>query len=256
MKKYSFPIPDKKWNIEALKKRAQKLFIDTDFAIAAKAVLGGRGILERAYYLRGIEELFTDMYMDKKFAWDLLERITEVEIAYWDIFLDAVGPYVQVIERASDLGTQLGLFISPGLYREFLKPFEKRIISFIKNNASSAKIWFHSCGAISELIEDFIETGVDILNPVQPLAKGMNLQELKKKFGSRICFHGGIDPQKAMIDSIDDVKREVEARIKAFAPGGGYILAPANHIQEDVPAENVIFLYNYSKEFGKYPIKT
>jgi len=255
LKGYIFPSASKNWNLNALSSRAEDLYNNTDYAIAAKSVLGGGGILERAYYLRGIEELFTDMYMNKKFVWDLLERITEVEISYWDVFLGAVGPYIHIIERASDLGTQLGLFISPGLYREFLKPFEKMIIKFLKSKAPHAKMWFHSCGAISELIEDFIDNGVEILNPVQPLAKDMDSVQLKKKFGDRICFHGGIDLQKAMIGTIEDVKNEVERRVKAFAPGGGYILAPANHIQEDVPAENVVFLYNYAKEFGKYPIK-
>ena len=117
------------------------------------------------------------------------------------------------------------------------------------------KLWYHSCGAVSELIDDFLDFGTDILNPVQPLATGMDSFELKKRYGDRLCFHGGIDLQKAMPGTIEDVKREVETRIRAFAPGGGYILAPANHIQDDTPPENIVFLYQYAKEFGTYPIK-
>ena len=129
------------------------------------------------------------------------------------------------------------------------------MFDFIKSKAPKAKIWFHSCGAVSEIIEDFIDIGVDILNPVQPLAAGMDSFELKKRFGKRISFHGGIDLQKAMIGSIDDVREEVEKRIRAFAVGGGYILASSNHIQDDTPPENVIFLFEHAKKFGRYPIK-
>lgn len=254
LEKYQFPAPEKKWNVDDLKNRAEHLSENTDYAIVAKEVVSGGGILERSYYLRGVEELFSDMYLNKKFAMELIGRVAEIEIAYWDIFLSAVGPHVDIIQRASDLGTQRSLIISPEHYREFLKPFEKKIFDFIKSKAPKAKLWFHSCGAVSEIIEDFIDIGVDILNPVQPLAAGMDSFELKKRFGKRICFHGGIDLQKAMIGSIDEVREEVEKRIRAFAVGGGYILASSNHIQEDTPPENVIFLFEYAKKFGQYPI--
>jgi uroporphyrinogen decarboxylase len=178
-----------------------------------------------------------------------------VEIAFWDMFLDAAGDYVDIVQKVADLGTQRGLFISKELFREFIKPAEARVFDFIRKKAPHIKLWFHSCGAVSEIIDDFIDWGVDILNPIQPLAEGMDSAELKKRFGDKLCFHGGIDLQRAMPGSIDDVKREVETRIRALAPGGGYILAPANHIQNDTPPENVITLYEYAKEFGTYPIK-
>jgi uroporphyrinogen decarboxylase len=107
---------------------------------------------------------------------------------------------------------------------------------------------------VSSLIDDFIDIGVEILNPVQPLAAGMDSAELKKRYGRRLSFHGGIDLQKALPGSPDDVRREVETRIGAFGPGGGYILAPANHIQQDTPAENVVLLYRYAAEYGRYPL--
>jgi len=253
--KYQFPTPGKDWDVEDLKNRAEHLSKNTDYAIVAKEVVSGGGILERSYYLRGVEELFSDMYLNEKFAMELIGRVAEVEMAYWDIFLDAVGPHVDIVQRASDLGTQLSLIISPEHYRKFLKPFEKKIFDFIKSKAPKAKIWFHSCGAVSEIIEDFIDIGVDILNPVQPLAAGMDSFELKKRFGKRISFHGGIDLQKAMIGSTDDVKEEVEKRIRAFAVGGGYIMASSNHIQDDTPPENVVFLFEHAKKFGRYPIE-
>jgi len=255
LENYSWPVPEKSWEVGHLREKARYLFENTDYAIVAKSVLSGGGIFERCYYLRGIQEFFVDMSVNKDFARYLVEKVAQIEIALWDIFLEAVGPYVHIVQRASDYGTQQGLLISPQLYREILKPAEARVIAFIKEKAPSAKIWFHSCGAVSELIEDFIEIGIDILNPVQPLARSMDSFYLKKKFGKRICFHGGIDLQKALPGDIKDVQREVKTRICAFAPGGGYILAPANHIQADTPAENVVFLYKFAREFGKYPIK-
>jgi uroporphyrinogen decarboxylase len=251
---YNWPFPEKTWDVSGLKERARYLYEDTDYAVVAKAVFGGGGLLERSYYLRTIDNLFIDMATDKDFALSLVDHVAQVEMALWDIYLSAVGPYVHIVQRASDLGTQLAPFISPALYREILKPYEEKVFSFIRQRAPQVKLWFHSCGAVSEIIDDFIEIGVDILNPVQPLAVGMDSYQLKKRYGKRICFHGGIDIQKALPGCIDDVKKEIETRIDAFGPSGGYILAPVNHIQDDTPAENVVFLYEYACRYGQYPL--
>jgi uroporphyrinogen decarboxylase len=254
VEKYHWPIPDKNWDTTELRERARYLHEATDYAVVAKAVFGGGGLLERSYYLRTIDKLFIDMVDNRDFAHCLMDRVTQVELALWDLYLEAVGPYVHIVQRASDLGTQLAPFISPNLYREILKPYEARVFAFIKKKVPHAKIWFHSCGAVSDMIEDFIDIGVDILNPVQPLAVGMDSFQLKKRFGDRLCFHGGIDLQKALPGSIEDVQREVETRIDAFGPGGGYVLAPSNHIQADTPAENVVCLYEYARQYGEYPL--
>ncbi len=252
---YKAPVPQKKWDVSALAERAKKLHDENEYAIVAKAVLGSGGMFERCGYLRTIDQFLMDMLIDKDAAHAIIDKIVEAEIAMWDIFLDAAAPYIDIVQRVADLGTQTGLFISPELFREFIKPAEAKVYDYIKSRAPQVKIWFHSCGAISELIEDIIDIGTEILNPVQPLAAGMDSAELKKRFGDRLCFHGGIDLQKAMPGSIDDVRRECETRIRAFGKGGGYILAPANHFQNDTPAENIVFLYQYAKEFGTYPIK-
>jgi uroporphyrinogen decarboxylase len=250
---YKWPEPQG-WNTDMLRERARHYFEDTDYCVVAKAVLDGAGILERCYYLRSIDELFVDMIEREDLVHHLIDKITNIEIALWDMYLDAVGPYVQVIQRAADLGTQTSLFMSPKFFRKFFKPAEDKVYRFIKSKAPHVKIWFHSCGAIEPLIGDFLDLGVDILNPVQPLCKGMDSFELKKKYGDKLCFHGGIDIQKALPGSLDDITREVETRINAFAPGGGYILAPANHIQKDTPGENVIQMYRHAALYGKYPL--
>ena len=252
---YKAPLPEKKWDTTATAARAKYLREKTDFAIVGKSIIGPGGMFERCAYLRSIDDFFIDMMVNKDLAHHLINQIVDVEIAFWDMFLDAAGDYVDIVQKVADLGTQTGLFISKELFREFIKPAEARVFDFIKKKAPHIKLWFHSCGAVSEIIDDFLDWGIDILNPIQPLATGMDSAELKKRFGDRVCFHGGIDLQRAMPGSVDDVKREVETRIRALAPGGGYILAPANHIQNDTPPENVITLYEYAKEFGTYPIK-
>jgi len=180
---YAWPIPDSSWDVSKLRERARFLFEDTDYAVVAKAVFGGGGIFERCYYLRSIDTFLVDMGVNKDLARYLVERVMEVEIALWKIFLEAVGPYVHVVQRASDLGTQLAPFISPALFREILKPFETKVIQYIKQTVPHAKLWFHSCGAVSELIDDFIDMGIDILNPVQPLAR--------IRSGGRLCTGTG-----------------------------------------------------------------
>jgi len=251
---YKAPMPTKVWDMTATKERAKRLREETDYCIVAKGLIGPGGMFERCGYIRGMDDFFIDMMVNKEAAHYLVDEITRCEMAYWDIFLDAVGPYVDIVQRVADVGMQCGLMISKELYREYIKPAEKKVYDHIKKMAPHVKIWYHSCGAISELIPDFLDFGTEILNPVQPLAAGMDSFELKRKFGDRLCFHGGIDLQKAMPGTKEDVIEEVKTRIKAFAPGGGYILSPANHIQNDTPPENVITLFEAAREYGKYPL--
>ena len=234
--------------------RAKYLREETDYCIVAKSIIGPGGMFERCGYIRSMDDFFVDLMINPEAAQHLIDEIVKSEIAQWDIFMDAVGPYVDIIQRVGDLGTQNGLIISPELYREFIKPAEQKVYDFIRSKAPHVKTWYHSCGAVSELIPDFLDFGTEILNPVQPLAKGMESSELKAKFGDRLCFHGGIDLQKAMPGTKEDVIEEVKKRISSFGKGGGYILAPANHIQNDTPPENVITLFEAAHEFGKYPL--
>jgi uroporphyrinogen decarboxylase len=254
LRRYPWPAPSRSWNTEALRERARFLFEETDYAVVAKGVLDGAGIFERCCYLKSYEDFLVDMCVDEPLARFMIEKVTEVEMALWEIYLDAVGPHVHVIQRASDFGTQQSLLLSPELYREFLKPADIKVADFLRGKAPGVKLWFHSCGAVRPLIGDFLDCGVEILNPVQPLAEGMDSAALKRDFGDRLCFHGGIDLQKAMVGNRDDVRREVKLRISTLGRGGGYIVAPANHIQKDTPAQNVLELYRCAREYGAYPL--
>ena len=138
-----------------------------------------------------------------------------------------------MVQIEDDLGSQTGPLIPLSLYRKYIKPYHKKLCDFI-HKRTDAKIMIHSDGAIETFIPDLIDVGIDVLNPVQPLAKGMDTRTLKEKYGDKICFHGGIDTQKVLpYSSLKEVKEEVKKRIRDLAPGGGYILAPSHNIQVD-----------------------
>jgi len=249
---FPWPNPYDPGRTFGLKDEVRDLYKNSSYAIVAG--LNVSGILEYCSWMRGMDQLCLDMYLNKKYVHTLVEKITEVIIGFFDVLLREVGPYIQIVEWADDLGSQKGLLFSPEMYREFFKPAEKKVINFIKSH-TDAKLLFHSCGSIVDLLEDLIEIGVDIINPIQPLAAGMDPQTLKKRFGGRVCFHGGIDEQQLLPNATPtEVETEVKRVIQILAPNGGYIVAPSHNIQIDVPCENVIAIYRAAKKYGVYPI--
>jgi len=225
----------------------------TDYAVVARTPTS-LGMFETCCALRGTEQFLMDLIVNKPLAHCLLQGVLSVYKSVYDLMLRRAGPYVDIVQIASDYGSQSSLIISPTTYREMLKPYDAALIAWIRERAPQAKIMLHSCGAIFPLIPDWIEIGIDILNPLQPLAAGMNSRRIKANFGDRLSFHGAIDIQRALPGTPESVRREVEERISALAPGGGYILAPANDVQADVPATNIILLYQLAKEIGRYPL--
>ncbi len=254
LKDYPWPDPFDPIRTKGLREEAKRLYYDTDYAIISGEI--GGGLFEYACWLRGMENYLVDMMLNKEFAIKLIEKIFEVEKNLWEVFLTAVGDYVQIVEVADDYGTQEEPMISPELFREIIKPYHKRLVSFIKEvTGGKVKVKHHTCGSVYDLVEDLIDCGVDVLNPVQPLAKNMKPEKLKPKFGKRICFHGGIDEQYVLPrGTVEEVREEVRRKINGFAKGGGYILSPAHCIQPDVPPENIVAMYDAAYEFGKYPL--
>lgn len=167
---YSWPDAYVGNRIRGLKEEVEDLYQNSDYAIAGGLVAGP---FETALKMRGFEQFFTDMLLNKKFVLALMERITNVIIGYYDIFLSAAGKYLTVIETSDDLGTQTGPMISLDLYRNIIKPYHRKIVNFIKSK-TDAKIFFHSCGSVNNFIDDLADVGIDILNPVQPHAKNMD----------------------------------------------------------------------------------
>ena len=241
LKNFKWPDFNDSSRVEGLKSRAKWLYKNTDFALATGSV-GGR-IFEQAQWLRGMQLFLEDLVINKDFAEALMDKLLELQKQFFNLYLGAVGEYIEVICMGDDFATQNSLLISPQLFRKMIKPKLAELYSYVKEK-TKAKILHHSCGAVFPLIGDLIEIGVDILNPVQPLAKDMDILKLKKLFGKRICFWGGIDEQKLLpFGELQSIKKEVEYTIDIFGQNGGYILSPAHNIQPDVKPENIIALY-------------
>jgi len=210
---------------------------------------------ERAYAMQGLENFLLNMALHPDFAVALLKKNAEQCKTLMAAFLGQLGGNVDIIKIGDDLGTQVSLMISPKMYRKMLKPIHADFISFIKER-TNAKIFFHTDGDVEPLIEDFIEIGVDILNPIQTSAGRMaDLAALKSKYGDRIVFCGAIDTHRILpFGTPQDVRQEVKRVIKALGPGGGFMLGPVHTVMNDVPAQNVLAMVDAVEEFGQYPL--
>ena len=208
---------------------------------------------ERAYAMQGMETFLLNMAMDGDFARELMERIAVFCKQLMGHFLDELGDHVDIIKIGDDLGTQESLMISPKMYRELLKPIHADFISFIKER-TKAKVLFHSDGDVAPLIDDFVEIGVDILNPIQTSAGTMSdLPTLKKRHGKNIVFCGGIDSHRVLpFGTPAEVREEVRRVINIMGPGGGFMIGAVHTVMNDVPPENVLAMVDAVEEFGRY----
>lgn len=198
------------------------------------------GATETAFTLRGFENFYLDMASNKKFAAYLIEKITALKMAYWEKALAEIGDQIDIVLEGDDLGSQDRMLMSPKFYREIIKPAHKKLFSFIHQH-TSAKLFFHSCGAIRPIIPDLIDIGVEILNPIQVSAKDMDTNELKREFGKDLSFWGGgIDTQFVLGSGTPvEIETEVVKRMNDLAPGGGFVFATVHCIQANVPPENI-----------------
>lgn len=244
--RFPWPEPADKALFVGLRQRAKELF-QTGYAVVADPL--APAVLEPAWYLRSMENLLIDFIDNRIYALRLLETVLEFQIQFFDAFLSEVGDYIQVVMFGDDLGTQNAPMISPRLYREVVKPFHARLFGFAKTR-TQAKIFLHSCGSIEPLIEDLIDTGIDILHPLQPRARGMDHAALKEHYGDQLCFWGGVDIQQALIGPLHGIGREVELRARTLGRGGGYVVSPAHNIQPDTPPENIVELYRRAKIYS------
>ncbi len=240
--------------IAHVKEAAKRLADENQFAIMATPWL--LFPFERAHAMQGLETFLLNMAMEPDFAREMLERISAHCKELMGHFLEALGANVDIIKIGDDLGTEQSLLISPGMYRDILKPIHADFISFIKKR-TNAKVFFHSDGDVAPLIEDFIEIGVDILNPIQTSAGSMSdLVSLKKRFGRNIVFCGGIDTSHVLpFGSVGEVRDEVRRVMQILGPGGGYMVAAVHTIMNDVPPENVLAMADAVEEFGHYPMR-
>jgi uroporphyrinogen decarboxylase len=247
---YPFPKGNDPARFAGLREAAQRLRRDTPFAV----VSGISGVVyETCWYLRGLEQWFMDMLTQPHFCEALLDRTLRFWMDWFRGFLNEVGDLVDVIMIGDDLAGQKGPLFRPAFYRQVVKPRHKTLVQYIRSR-TQAKIWYHTCGSCLEYIPDLIDNGIDILNPVQISAAGMDPTMLKAGFGDRLTFWGGaIDAQHILPRATpQEVREQVRCNLAAWKPGGGYVFNNVHNIQAGVPAENIVALYDAAYEFGGY----
>ena len=240
LKAFNWPDPDDPGRTDGLADLTRELHETTDYCLVAGHI--SAGIFQDCWNLRGMERFLLDMAQDRRFAEALLDRVTEIHIGLWVRFLEQVGEYVDIVETADDLGGQRNLLISPKMYRNLIKPRHAALNSAIKSR-TKARVFYHSCGAILPLIDDLLEIGVDILNPIQPLPGLMDPETLRDRFGDRLLFHGGLDVQHLLPEATPVKVRQHVRRYLGALGTERYIMAPANTIQAGTPPENVVAAY-------------
>lgn len=250
---YPWPNPEMMLDLSDLAEHASRLRRESSHAILGIHE-GPSSLFEASWYLRGLSEFMMDLAGNPEMAHALMRHMTDVAKATTALFLKEVGQYIDIYRVGDDLGIQDGTLISPGMFREVVKPYLAEYYAMI-HNMTDARLMLHCCGSVSSIMEDLIEIGVDILNPVQVSAKDMDPGELKARFGDRLCFCGGIDTQQVLPRGTqEEVQEEVQRLIQELAPGGGYLLAAVHAIQPDVPPENVCTMFETALAHGRYPI--
>jgi len=252
--------------LEHFRSEAERLYTETDQAILAN--FGGTSFgdialvpapwLKNPKGIRDVKEWYTSTLSRRNYVYRIFDRQCEIALANLERIHQAVGNRISLVfVTGTDFGMQTGLLISPKAYRELFQPFHIRVNDWIHEH-TSWKTFIHSCGSVMALVEDFIEAGFDVLNPVQCSAANMDPLELKQKFGDRITFWGGgIDTQYTLpLGTPDEVRNQVRKRIQIFGPGGGFVFNTIHNVQPLVPIENVLALYEAAKNFGHYPFNT
>lgn len=250
IKAYPFPKGDDPTRFEGLRDRAMRIRKETPYPV----ISGISGVVyEICWYMRGLENLYIDMIEQPAVLEAIIDRTLEFWLGWFRLFLDEVGDVVDMIMIGDDLAGQDGPLFPPRIYRSIIKPRQKRLVQYIKSR-TKAKIWYHSCGSIIEYIPDLLDNGIDILNPVQVSARGMDPLGLKAAYGDKLVFWGGgIDSQHILPRATpDEVRKHVRRNVEAFKPGGGYVFNNVHNIQADVPPENVLAMFDAAMEFGRY----
>ena len=250
IEEYPFPDGGDPSRFKGVREEVLKLQENTNYAISTG--IGGV-VYETCWYMRGLERWFTDMLENPAFCEALLDKILRFWLDYYTGFMKETGDLIDVVMIGDDLAGQTGPLFSPEFYREIVKPRQKKLVQHIRS-LTKAKIWYHTCGSVTEYIPDLLDNGIHILNPVQISARGMDPKYLKETFGKKlVLWGGGIDSQHVLpFANPEKIKEDVRANLEIFKPGGGYIFNNVHNIQAGVPPENIIAMFEAAYQYGFY----
>lgn len=252
MDTYTLPDPRDPARFEGLREKARNLYENTDYALIA----GSPGTL---FFLSseivGFQEYMEKLLTDTKLIEELLDKILEYWIGFFDGYLEEIGEYVEMVWMGDDWGMQYGPIMNPKLFKTIFKERYRELISAIKKKAD-VKVALHSCGSVAWVLDDLADAGFDVLHPLQGDAlENSDPREMKERFGDRLSFYSNLRNQSVLPHGTPgEVRAEVKEKIKALAPRGGYIVSGGHNIQADVPPENIVALFDTAYEYGSYPI--
>ena len=247
---------------EELETASRKLFYDTDYAIVGQfpyAQLGDGGVIAAPFvkYPKGprrMDDFLAATLLCPEYIEEVFEMQTENAMKNLEIYKQAVGNRIQVIlVSTADYGSQAGTLISPDLFRELYKPHYKKINDWIHEN-TEWKVMYHCCGSVVGFMDDYIDMGCDILNPVQLSAKDMDAQMLNARWGEKMVFWGGgTDSQKTLsFGKPEDVYEEVLHRLTILSKNGGYVFNPVHNIVSDTKVDNILAMFDAVHQFNKF----
>jgi uroporphyrinogen decarboxylase len=234
-----------------LREQARRLREETDYAVMYNARYN---LVHQTQYSRGFEDWYYDLGQNHDLFCCLMDAVLEVMLEWNRLAFEQMGDLIDIVAFGDDIGLQDRPVCSPALYRKLIRPYQERIVDSIRRQ-TRAKILYHTCGSVYYLIPDFIEMGIDALNPVQVTARNMEPERLKAEFGGRIAFWGGIDSQHLLPHgSPQDVRAGVRRMFDIMGPGGGYVLAAVHNVQPDAPADNILAMFDEGRRCVYAPV--
>lgn len=243
LKSYPFPVVEAEKSLPIIKAQVQENLENDLISCGGMACT----VWEYSWYIRSMEQLMMDMVMDEQKATIVLDKITEISCARAEVYAKAG---VDMLCLGDDIGMQQSIMMSLELYRKWLKPRLKKIIDTAKNINPDILIFYHSCGFVEPFIDDLIEVGVDILDPIQP--ESMDFKEIHDKYGDRVSFHGTIGTQTVMpFGTAVQVKEEVFKNLDIAGEKGGLLPAPTHLLEPEVPWENVLAYVEACREYTR-----
>ncbi|MAE66111.1 MAG: hypothetical protein CMJ18_17710 [Phycisphaeraceae bacterium] len=240
------PWPQIDWfDCSGLKQQIRELNDPHPHAIVFAA---GTGFFETPWYLRGFERFLMDLVEFPDIADFLMGKVTAFVKELTLRAIESTDGLIDIVWSSSDVGMQTGMLMSPDIWRRQIKPHHRELITPFRDMGIMTR--YHTDGSVEAIIEDLIEMGLDLLDPIQPRASGMDAANLARRFGDRLAFYGGLDTQELLpTGTAHEVEREMIRLIEVLGRQGGYIAAASNAIQADVPPENVVAMFRAASSY-------